>query len=119
AQYWSPNSIVDFTSATVADLGTAQGHAEIFATTNDKLPLATFSPGAAAAAMTSAGGSLETGAKFSDGQSVVLLDPNGVGFPPEGPWKIAAGMSVSLPGFLPVTWSVGSYTVENGTKQIY
>jgi hypothetical protein len=118
-QYWSPQSIVDFTSATVGDLQTAQGHAEIFATTNDNIPLATFSPGAAAAAMTSSGGSLQTGAKFSDGQSVVLLDPNGVGFQQEGPWKIVAGMSVSLSGFLPVTWSVGSYMVENGAKQIY
>jgi dienelactone hydrolase len=114
SNYWSPQSIV-------ADLQTAQGHAELFATTNDNLPLITFSPGAAQAAMQSSGGSLETGAKFSDGQSVVLFDQNGVGFGQEGPWTNVQGMSITPPtsGFLPVTWSVGSYTVEGGAKTIY
>jgi hypothetical protein len=109
SNYWSPQSIV-------ANLQTAQGHAELFATTTDNLPLTTFSPGAAQAAMQS--GSLETGSKFSDGQSVVLFDQNGVGSGPEGPWTNVQGMSVTPPtsGFLPVTWSVGSYTVQGGTK---
>ena len=113
-KYWSPQSIV-------ADLQTAQGHAELFATTTDNLPLITFSPGAAQAATQAMGGSLETGSKFSDGQSVVLFDQNGVGFGQEGPWTNVQGMSVTPPtsGFLPVTWSVGSYTVEGGAKKIY
>src|ERR1700678_3874018 len=112
SNYWSPQSIV-------ADLQTAQGHAELFATTTDNLPLTTFSPGAAQAAMQA--GSLETGSKFSDGQSVVLFDQNGVGFGQEGAWTNVQGMSVTPPtsGFLPVTWSVGSYTVEGGAKKIY
>ena len=112
--YWSPQSIV-------ADLQTAQGHAELFATTNDNLPLITFSPGAAQAATQAMGGNLENGSKFSDGTSVVLFDQNGVGFGQESAWTNVQGMSMTPPtsGFLPVTWSVGSYTVENGAKTIY
>lgn len=114
SNYWSPQSIV-------ADLTTAQGHAELFATTNDNLPLITFSPGAAQAATQAMGGSLENGSKYSDGQSVVLFDQNGVGFGQESAWTNVQGMSMTppTPGFLPVTWSVGSYTVENGAKTIY
>jgi hypothetical protein len=114
-QYWSPQDIA-------SNLMTAQGHAELIATTTDGIPLATFSPGAAQAAQAAMpSGGLATGAKFSDGQSTVLFDQYGVGSGEEGGWTNQYGMTAiapasSPPGFLKVAWSVGYYTVQGGTK---
>jgi dienelactone hydrolase len=109
--YWSPQSIV-------ADLKTAQGHLELFAS-DGGANYSTFSPGAAQAAMASGQPLGIASASYSDGNSTVLFDPNGVGFGPEGSWTNVQGMTSTQAGYPSVAWSVGSYTVENGAKKIY
>ena len=109
--YWSPQSIV-------ADLSTAQGHLELFASEGGA-NYSTFSPGAANAAMASGQPLGIASAAYSDGNSTVLFDQNGVGFGQEGSWANVQGMTSSQAGYPSVSWSVGSYTVENGAKKIY
>ncbi|MGB6321844.1 MAG: hypothetical protein WBF64_09980, partial [Xanthobacteraceae bacterium] len=109
-KYWAPQKIV-------ADLATSQGHLELFATASGQ-NLDTFSAAASASAQASGQDPQTAAANFSDGKSSVLFDPNGVGSGPEGPWVTVAGMisDSHSPYYSPVAWSIGSYTVENGTK---
>ncbi|MGC2591409.1 MAG: hypothetical protein WA425_05765, partial [Xanthobacteraceae bacterium] len=109
-KYWAPQKIV-------ADLATSQGHLELFATAGGQ-NLDTFSAAASASAQASGQDPQTAAANFSDGKSSVLFDPNGVGSGPEGPWVTVAGMisDSHSPYYSPVAWSIGSYTVENGTK---
>ncbi|MGA8356030.1 MAG: hypothetical protein WB772_01625, partial [Xanthobacteraceae bacterium] len=109
-KYWAPQKIV-------ADLATSQGHLELFATASGQ-NLDTFSAAASASAQASGQDPQTAAANFSDGKSTVLFDPNGVGSGPEGPWVTVAGMisDSHSPYYSPVAWSIGSYTVENGTK---
>ena len=109
--YWSPQSIV-------ANLQTTQGHLELFAS-DGGTNYSTFSPGAANAAMASGQPLGIASAAYADGNSTVLFDPNGVGSGPEGPWVNVQGMTSSATGYPSVTWSVGSYLVDGGTKKIY
>ena len=108
--YWAPQTIV-------ADLATSQGHLELFATAGGQ-NLDTFSAAASASAQASGEDPQTAAANFSDGKSTVLFDPNGVGSGPETPWVTVAGMisDSHSPYYSPVAWSIGTYTVENGTK---
>jgi hypothetical protein len=108
--YWAPQKIV-------ADLATSQGHLEVFATAGGQ-NLDTFSAAACASAQASGQDPQTAAANFSDGKSTVLFDPNGVGSGPETAWVTVAGMisDSHSPYYSPVAWSIGSYTVENGTK---
>ena len=108
--YWAPQKIV-------ADLATSQGHLELFATAGGQ-NLDTFSAAALASAQASGQDPQTAAANFSDGKSTVLFDPNGVGSGPETPWVTVAGMisDSHSPYYSPVAWSIGTYTVENGTK---
>ena len=109
-KYWAPQKIV-------ADLATSQGHLELFATAGGQ-NLDTFSAAASASAQTSGEDPQTAAANFSEGKSTVLFDPNGVGSGPETPWVTVAGMisDSHSPYYSPVAWSIGTYTVENGTK---
>ena len=109
-KYWAPQKIV-------ADLATSQGHLELFATAGGQ-NLDTFSAAASASAQASGQDPQTAAANFSDGKSTVLFDPNGVGSGPETPWVTVAGMisDSHSPYYSPVAWSIGTYTVENGTK---
>ena len=108
--YWAPQKIV-------ADVATSQGHLELFATAGGQ-NLDTFSQAALASAQASGQDPQTAAANFSDGKSTVLFDPNGVGSGPETPWVTVAGMisDSHSPYYSPVAWSIGTYTVENGTK---
>jgi hypothetical protein len=108
--YWAPQKIV-------ADLATSQGHLELFATAGGQ-NVDTFSAAASASAQASGEDPQTAAANFSDGKSTVLFDPNGVGSGPETPWVTVAGMisDSHSPYYSPVAWSIGTYTVENGTK---
>ena len=111
--YWSPQAPVD-------DLKAAQGHLELFAS-DGGLPFRTFSQEADSAAMMSGLDPAAAGGQFADGSSTVLFDQTGVGSGAEGSWVSDRGMVSNPPGsgFSSVAWSVGHYTVENGTKTIY
>jgi hypothetical protein len=112
ANLWSPQEIV-------ADLKTAQGHLEIFASAGGQ-NLYTFSQAARDSWLASGKDLVASTPEYSDGTSTVLFDQDGVGNGPETPWVTVAGMisSSHSPYYSPVAWSVGYYTVEGG-KKIY
>ena len=104
--YWAPQSIVP-------DLETSQGHLEIFAAAAGT-DLPTFSQAALNSLSSSGLDPLDAGAKYTDGNSTVLLDQDGVGNGPETAWVNVAGMisDSHSPYYSPVAWSVGYYTVQ-------
>ena len=110
--YWSPQSIV-------ADLATAQGHAELVASAGN-YTFRTFSQEAFNQVLSSGLDPLTAGGRYSDGSSTVLFDQTGVGSGSGSPWATVAGMisDSHSPYYSPVAWSVGYYTVEGG-KKIY
>jgi hypothetical protein len=111
-KYWSPQPIV-------ADLATSQGHLELVASLGTYM-LRTFSEAAFDTAEANGADPLTAAAQYSDGTTTVLFDQHGVGSGPEGPWVNVQGMisTPPMPGYQPVAWSVGYYTVEGG-KKIY
>jgi hypothetical protein len=126
ANYWAPQSIS-------TDLNSSQGRLELRASLSKTLPsgiLGTFSPAALASlkeALLVTHDFKKAAARFSDGDTTVLLDQFGVGSGPASPWTNVFGAAV-IPHagskYLPVAWSVGSYTVAssaatNGTLTIY
>jgi dienelactone hydrolase len=114
ANYWAPQSIV-------ADLATSQGHLELRALIDRTTILPTFSQPALSSlksVLLSSHDFLAAAKRYTDGNSTVLFDQDGVGSGPATPWVSVQGMisNPSAPGFFPVAWSVGYYTVEGGKK---
>lgn len=109
---WSPQTIVP-------DLGTGQGHLEIFASAGGQ-NLNTFSQAARDSWLASGKDLVLSTPQFSDGTSTVLFDQDGVGSGPGTGWVAVEGMIADShsPYYSQVAWSVGYYTVEGG-KKIY
>jgi hypothetical protein len=130
ANYWAPQSIS-------TDLQSSQGHLELRALLSRQQPpissgiLGTFSPAALASlskVLRVSHDFKKAAARFSDGDTTVLLDQSGVGNGPASPpWTNVLGAAVNPPAgstYLPVAWSVGSYivaspTATNGTLAVY
>jgi hypothetical protein len=124
ANYWAPQFQSLPSGSPVPNLATSQGRLEIVASAGGT-KLATFSHAALDSFLKSNKDPKTAAAMFADGTSTVLFARNGVGFGPGTPaWVNIQGMTSTPPGppsppYLPVAWSVGSYSVENGTKTIY
>jgi hypothetical protein len=124
--YWAPQQLA-------ADVAASQGHLELFASVEGKCLfgfrcpkfLLTFSALALKLMLMPTllpnyrTDPEENFALNSDGgDSTVLFHQYGVGGGPAS-WTPVAGMTSYPPSFPSVAWSVGSYTVDGGTKNIY
>jgi hypothetical protein len=119
ANYWAPQQLA-------ADVGTSQGHLELFASVQGSCLLSprlrcpkflpTFSDALALRCLRGISPCVSDG-----GYSTVLFDQYGVGGGP-APWMPVAGMISNPPSgqtYSSVAWSVGSYAVDDGTNNIY
>jgi hypothetical protein len=123
ANYWAPQFQNLPPGSPVPNLAVGQGRLEIVASAGGT-QLSTFSQAALDLFLVSSKDPETAAAIYADGTTTVLFAQNGVGFGPETPWVNIQGMISTPPGppsppYLPVAWSVGSYSVEGGTKKIY
>jgi hypothetical protein len=123
ANYWAPHFQNLPAGSPVPNLATSQGRLEIVASAGGT-QLSTFSHAALELFLASSKDPKTAAAMYADGTSTVLFAQNGVGFGHETPWVNVQGMTSTpprppSPPYLPVAWSVGSYSVEGGTKNIY